>query len=48
MRKVTTNTDLLRVSLRRGASGVRLLIIKPQPIVDVIDDLLDAVPAPPT
>ena len=46
MRKVTTNTDLLRVSLRRGASGVRLLVIKPQPIVNVIDDFLDAQPLP--
>jgi hypothetical protein len=46
MRKVTTNTDLLEISLRRGPGGVRLLIIKLKSIVDVIHDRLDAVPAP--
>ena len=47
MRKVTANADLLHVSLRRGAGGVRLLIIEPEPVVDVVNDRLDAVPTPP-
>ena len=41
------NADLLHVSLRRGAGGVRLLIIEPEPVVDVVNDRLDAVPTPP-